>query len=79
MVEGVEGDSEYEYASVVSESEEERESERRRGESMPRRRPRQRPLRESQPARMAPRGGPPNPALSLRSRSPDGQCTVTEV
>uniref|UniRef100_A0A3Q3X453 E3 ubiquitin-protein ligase n=1 Tax=Mola mola TaxID=94237 RepID=A0A3Q3X453_MOLML len=35
--------------------------------------------RESQPARMPPRGGASSSALSLRSRSPDGQCTVTEV
>ncbi|XP_070705356.1 E3 ubiquitin-protein ligase rnf146-like [Pempheris klunzingeri] len=78
--EEVEGDDElqtYEYASGSSESEEERE--RGRAESMPRRRHRQRPLRESQPARMPPRGGPSNSALNLRSRSPDGQCTVTEV
>lgn len=78
--EEVDGDDElqmYEYASGSSESEEERECER--AESMPRRRQRQRPLRESQPARMPPRGGPSSSALSLRSRSPDGQCTVTEV
>lgn len=67
--EEVDGDDElqtYEYASGISESEEERELERGRD-------------RESQPARMPPRGGPSNSALSLRSRSPDGQCTVTEV
>ncbi|XP_056150840.1 E3 ubiquitin-protein ligase rnf146-like [Lampris incognitus] len=29
--------------------------------------------------RMPPRGGPSSSALSMRSRSPDGQCTVTEV
>ncbi|XP_070844247.1 E3 ubiquitin-protein ligase rnf146-like [Chaetodon trifascialis] len=78
--EEVEGDDEpqtYEYASGSSESEEERECEGE--ESMPRRRLRQRPLRERQPARMPPRGGPSSSALSLRSRSPDGQCTVTEV
>lgn len=76
--EEVEGDDEvqmYDYASGSSESEEERE----RAESMPRRRHRQRPLRESQPARMSPRGGPSNSTVALRSRSPDGQCTVTEV
>ncbi|XP_042359252.1 E3 ubiquitin-protein ligase rnf146-like isoform X2 [Plectropomus leopardus] len=80
--EEVEGDDElhtYEYASGSSESEEERECDRGRGESMPQRRHMQRPLRESQPARMPPRGGPSSSALSLRSRSPDGQCTVTEV
>ncbi|XP_034555838.1 E3 ubiquitin-protein ligase rnf146-like [Notolabrus celidotus] len=69
--EEVDGDDEtYEYASGSSDSEEERESERRRG---------QRPLRDSQPTRMPPRGGDSSSALSLRSRSPDGQCTVTEV
>ncbi|XP_040920221.1 E3 ubiquitin-protein ligase rnf146-like [Toxotes jaculatrix] len=80
--EEVEGDNErqtYEYASGNSESEEERGSERGRAESVPRRGHRPRPLRESQPARMPPGGGPSNSALSLRSRSPDGQCTVTEV
>lgn len=78
--EELDGDEElqkYEYASGSSESE--GESERERAESMPRRRHMQRPLRESQPARMPPRGGPSSSALSLRSRSPDGQCTVTEV
>lgn len=80
-----EGDDElhnqtYEYTSGNSESEEERqELERGRAKSMPQRRNRQRPLRETQPARMPPRGGPSSSALNLRSRSPDGQCTVTEV
>lgn len=69
----------YNYASGNSESEEERELERGRTELTSHTRNRQRPLRESQPARMPPRGGPSNSALSLRSRSPDGQCTVTEV
>ncbi|XP_029281561.1 E3 ubiquitin-protein ligase rnf146-like [Cottoperca gobio] len=76
----VEGDDEpqtYEYASGSSESEEERECERGTAELV--RRHRQRPLRENQPARMPPRGGPSSSAISLRSRSPDGQCTVTEV
>ncbi|XP_010773974.1 E3 ubiquitin-protein ligase rnf146 [Notothenia coriiceps] len=76
--EDVEEDAElqvYEYASGNSDSEEERECER--AESIPRHR--QRPLRENQPARMPPRGGPSSSAISLRSRSPDGQCTVTEV
>ncbi|XP_053193487.1 E3 ubiquitin-protein ligase rnf146-like [Scomber japonicus] len=69
----------YEYTSGSSESEEERqELGRGRAESMPWRH-RQRPLRDTQPARMPPRGGPSTSALSLRSRSPDGQCTVTEV
>ncbi|XP_044024604.1 E3 ubiquitin-protein ligase rnf146-like [Siniperca chuatsi] len=69
----------YEHASGSSESEEERECERGTAESMPQRRHRQKPLRESQPARMPPRGGPSSSAFSLRSRSPDGQCTETEV
>nr|XP_020442845.1 E3 ubiquitin-protein ligase rnf146-like isoform X2 [Monopterus albus]XP_020442846.1 E3 ubiquitin-protein ligase rnf146-like isoform X2 [Monopterus albus] len=69
----------YEYASGNSESEEERECERGSEESVPQRRHRQRPLRESQPARMPPRGGPSSSALSIRSCSPDGQCAVTEV
>ncbi|XP_027139744.1 E3 ubiquitin-protein ligase rnf146 isoform X2 [Larimichthys crocea] len=76
--EEVEGNDEaqtYDYTSGSSESEEEPE----RAESMPRRRHRQRPLRESQPARMPPRGGPSSFTVCLRSRSPDGQCTVTEV
>ncbi|XP_070781892.1 E3 ubiquitin-protein ligase rnf146-like [Enoplosus armatus] len=80
--EEVDGDDElqtYEYASGSSESEEERERESGRAESMSQRRQQQRPLRESQPARMPPRGGPSSSALSLRSRSPDGQCTETEV
>ncbi|XP_068433570.1 E3 ubiquitin-protein ligase rnf146-like [Clinocottus analis] len=74
----VEGDDEtYEYASGSSESEEEEgECESGGAESM--RRHRQRPLRESQPARMPPRGGPSSSALSLRTQSPDGQC-ITEV
>ncbi len=76
----LDGDEElqkYDYASGSSESEEEQQHER--AESVPRRRHMQRLLRESQPARMPPRGGPSTSALSLRSRSPDGQCTVTEV
>lgn len=70
----------YEYASGNSEGEEERELDRGRAELMSQTTTnRQRPLRETQPARMPPRGEPSNSALSLRSRSPDGQCTVTEV
>lgn len=79
--EEVEGDDElqtYDFASGSSESEEE-ECERDRAESVARRRHGQRPLRESQPTRIPPRGGPSSSAPSLRSRSPDGQCTVTEV
>ncbi|XP_053300883.1 E3 ubiquitin-protein ligase rnf146 isoform X1 [Pleuronectes platessa] len=80
--EEVDGDDElqtYEYASGNSESDEETESERGRAALVPRRSLRQRLLREDQPARMPPRGGPSNSAPSLRSSSPDGQCTVTEV
>ncbi|KAM4522764.1 E3 ubiquitin-protein ligase rnf146-like [Odontesthes bonariensis] len=80
--EEVEGDDEpqsYEFASGSSESEEEKECERGRAEPLERRRTRQRALRESQPTRVPPRGMPSSSALSLRSRSPDGQCTVTEV
>lgn len=78
--EEVEGDEElqtYEFASGSSESEEEREC--NRAESVPQRRRGQRPLRESQPTRIPPRGRPSSSAVSLRSRSPDGQCSVTEV
>ncbi|XP_029352430.1 E3 ubiquitin-protein ligase rnf146-like isoform X2 [Echeneis naucrates] len=78
----VEGDDElqmYEYTSGNSESEEEKETERVRAESMPQRRHRPRPQRESQSARMSPSGRRFDSALTLRSRSPDGQCTVTEV
>ncbi|XP_008396298.1 E3 ubiquitin-protein ligase rnf146-like [Poecilia reticulata] len=87
--EELEGDGElqtYESASGSSESEEEEEEEEeedgeRRGESEERRRRTQRPLRENQPTRVPPRGMPSSSGsgLSLRSRSPDGQCTVTEV
>lgn len=70
----------YESASGNSESEEEdEEGDGRRGESEARRRRTQRPLRESHPTRVPPRGMPSSSTLSLRSRSPDGQCTVTEV
>lgn len=68
-----EGDA-YEFASGNSESEEE-ECE----ESVAQRRLGQRQLRESQPTRVPPRGMPSTSVLSLRSRSPDGQCTVTDV
>lgn len=80
--EEVEGDDElqtYEFAPGSSESEEEKECEQGREESVEQRRTRQRPLRESQPTRIPPRGRPSSSALNLRSRSPDGQCTVTEV
>lgn len=80
--EEVEGDDElqmYESASGNSESEDEKKCERDREESVARRRHRQRPLREIQPTRVPPRGRPSSSTLSLRSRSPDGQCTVTEV
>ncbi|KAM4529625.1 E3 ubiquitin-protein ligase rnf146-like isoform 1-T1 [Fundulus diaphanus] len=63
-----------ESASGSSESEEEEEEEESDG-----RRRTQRALRESGYTRVPPRGMPSSSALSLRSRSPDGQCTVTEV
>lgn len=80
--EEVEGDDElqvYEFASGSSDSEEEKEGESGTAESVAQRRLRQRPLRESQPTRIPPRGRPSSSVLSLHSRSPDGQCTVTEV
>ncbi|XP_068198698.1 E3 ubiquitin-protein ligase rnf146-like [Antennarius striatus] len=70
-------EGEEEYASNSSESEEQRDCTTARSNSMPHRS--QRPLRESQPAGVPPRGGPSSSALSVCSRSPDGQCTVTEV
>lgn len=73
-----EEDETYEFASGSSESEEE-ECDQRREESIAQRRLGQRQLRESQPTRIPPRGMPSTSVLSLRSRSPDGQCTVTEV
>ncbi|XP_076016359.1 E3 ubiquitin-protein ligase RNF146-B-like [Genypterus blacodes] len=74
-------------ASGSSESEDERqECDRGRPESLPppqsqRQRLTGRPVRENQPDRTPPRGGAAaaGATLSLRSRSPDGQCTVTEV
>ncbi|XP_028253023.1 E3 ubiquitin-protein ligase rnf146-like [Parambassis ranga] len=78
--EEVEEDNELEtFASSGSEGEDEQECESGRAESMARGRREQRTLRESQPARIPPRGRPSSSAFSLRSRSPDGQCTVTEV
>ncbi|XP_041720718.1 E3 ubiquitin-protein ligase rnf146 [Coregonus clupeaformis] len=55
--------------------------ERRGREVGTQRRPRhrQRRLREVQPDRLTPGGGSSSIGLSVRSRSPDGQCTVTEV
>lgn len=79
--EEVEGNDELqtsECASDSTDSEEEREC-RGRAESRAHRRRRQKPLRENQPDRMPPRGGTSTSDLCLRSRSPDGQCTVTEV
>lgn len=64
--EEVEGD-----LSGSSESEEE--------QSLQQRRLRQRSLSENQPLRIPPGGRPPSATPSVRSRSPDGQCTVTEV
>lgn len=75
----------YGFASGSSEGEEERSgSERGRTELSPtKRRSTQqllgRYLRESRPDRMPPGGGPSSAATNVRSRSPDGQCTVTEV
>ncbi|XP_068609967.1 E3 ubiquitin-protein ligase rnf146-like [Brachionichthys hirsutus] len=66
-----------EYASDGSEREERRDRPAAGSRSTPRRR--QRPPRDSQPARGPPRGGTSSSAPSVRSRSPDGQCTVTEV
>lgn len=63
-----------EFGSGSSDNEEEEEEERE--ESAAQRRPR---LRENQPTRVPPRGQTSSSALSLRSRSPDGQCAVTEV
>lgn len=78
----VEGDDEPsqddEYRPDSSESDEETQ-ERGRAEPVLRRRHWQRPQSDDQPARMSPRGGSSSSAMSLRSRSPDGQCTVTEV
>ncbi|XP_008300647.1 E3 ubiquitin-protein ligase rnf146-like [Stegastes partitus] len=75
--EGEEVEGEYEFASGSSEGEEdEEEEEKEREEATAQRRRR---LRENQPTRVPPRGRPSSSALSLRSRSPDGQCTVTEV
>lgn len=58
------------FASCSSESDEERECGAETAESNA-----QKSLRGNRPVRMPPRGGP----ASSRSRSPDGQCTVTEV
>lgn len=78
--EEVQGDDEQQTCAFgSSESEEERECKGGRAESMAQKRHRQKPIRESQPVRVPPRGGPSSSSLSLRSRSPDGQCTVTEV
>lgn len=73
--EGEEVEGEYEFASGSSDNEEE-EDDKEREESTAQRRQR---LRENQPTRIPPRGQPSTSTLSLRSRSPDGQCTVTEV
>ncbi|CAG5928168.1 unnamed protein product [Menidia menidia] len=72
------GEEEEEEASGSSESEEEKECGRGRAGSLEGR-SRQRALRENQPTRVPPRGMPSTSGLSVRSRSPDGQCTVTEV
>ncbi|KAM9840615.1 E3 ubiquitin-protein ligase rnf146-like [Aulostomus maculatus] len=78
--EGGEGDEELQTFENSSESEEEiQEGAREREEGMTQQRRRELLLRETQPARMPPRGGASTSALSLRSHSPDGQCTVMEV
>lgn len=53
------------------------EADRSRAEPLRHRR-RQRQLSDVQPSRTPPRGAPPSTA-PVRSRSPDGQCTVTRV
>ncbi|XP_028295463.1 E3 ubiquitin-protein ligase rnf146-like [Gouania willdenowi] len=68
----------YDFASGSSESDEENDGERGRTDTT-REVKRHRLRRESQPTRVPPRGMPSTSAPSLRSRSPDGQCTVTEV
>lgn len=75
--EGMGGEDELHVSDLAfcpSESEEEEEEERECGaetaESTA-----QTSLRGNRPVRMPPRGGPP----TSRSRSPDGQCTATEV
>ncbi|XP_064847281.1 E3 ubiquitin-protein ligase rnf146-like [Oncorhynchus masou masou] len=77
----------YESASGSSEDEDgggdEVDQERRGREVGVRRRTRyrllQRWLREVQPDRLPPGGGSSGGGLTVRSRSPDGQCSVTEV
>ncbi|XP_034018410.1 E3 ubiquitin-protein ligase rnf146-like isoform X2 [Thalassophryne amazonica] len=66
------------HESISSESDgENQEPERGRAELMPHQR--RRNLEESEPTRMPQRGGASSSVLSLCSRSPDGQCTITEV
>ncbi|TNM95052.1 hypothetical protein fugu_017811 [Takifugu bimaculatus] len=64
------GEDEQQMSESASENEEERECDVETAQSFV-----QKSLRENRPARMPPRGG----SSSVRSRSPDGQCTVTEV
>lgn len=76
----VEGDDDTqmrEYTFGSSESEVEKEG--GRPEWVAHKRHHQNLPRKSQPARVPPRGGPSSSAHSLCSRSPDGQCTATEV
>lgn len=68
-----------EFVFGSDESEEERECEGAGGEPTAQTGHRQNTLNENPPARMPPRGGPSSSAHSVRSRSPDGQCTVSEV
>lgn len=56
----------------------EEEPDRSRIQSLRQRRRRQRPCSDIQPSRTPPRGAPHSTA-PVRSRSPDGQCTVTRV
>lgn len=64
------GEDEQQISESASENEEERECDVEMAQSFV-----QKSLRENRPVRMPPRGG----SSSVRSRSPDGQCTVTEV
>lgn len=68
-----------EFVFGSNESEEERECEGAGVEPRGPTRLRQNALNENPPARMPPRGGPASSAHSVRSYSPDGQCTVSEV
>ncbi|CAL9692269.1 unnamed protein product [Knipowitschia caucasica] len=77
LVSSPEEDAEDGEDNTSSSSEEESERAGGRAASLRLRRGRPRPS-ENQPSRMPPRGAPPTTA-PVRSRSPDGQCTSTEV